>query len=233
MQATYSPREADLQIAARIANKIDTHKEDRFILTGSYSIDLLTGSEVKHNDIDANIFTNNIQRSIARVALLLKADDNLMPILDTNNRLEFSYTDRARASKLELQFIEYANAIENHNGTDFILPKNGTDHEIIVPTIIQKTRINSITEETYEFSIKSLPYAIATWALRVSGVALSQKRQVRQTDIDHFVYLINTPHDDEAIKDAIRHHPQMPRGADVDNIINIASNYVEKVTSHD
>lgn len=217
-----SSRKADLLIAADVADQINTFEGDNFILTGSYSIDLLTGAEVKHNDIDANVFTDNIQESIGRVALSLGAHKSLTKILHTDSRLEYRYVDDGRAGELELQFVQYKEAVEYSDRTDFILPGQEIERSVVVPTVFRRADIARAPDESYLFQVKSLEFAIATWALRISGVALSQKRQVRQTDIDHFAYLIDTPHDKDSVNFSIEHHPQMPRSIDPSLVLSRA-----------
>lgn len=220
-------REKDLEIAAGVAYDIGLVSDDKFVLTGSYSIDLLTGARVEHNDIDANIFTNNTPRALARVALLFKGRGNFAQTKKTEGRLEYRYTDGDRVGQFELQIVQYSDVHEHTDGSiNFVLPGENPKREVIVPTVQQQVEINSNSGETYTFNVKSLPFAIATWALRISGAALNQKRQVRQTDIDHFVYLLNTPHSDEAVRIALQHHPQMPNEANPDEIIGSALSYL-------
>ena len=214
MSASFSSREADMHIAADVADQINTTVSDNFILTGSYSIDLLTDAEVKHNDIDANVFTDNIQESIGRIALLLESHKTLTKILHTESRLEYSYVDGDRTSELELQFVQYIDAIGHGDRTDYILHGQDTDRSVIVPTVFREADIVRSSDENYSFQVKSLEFAIATWALRISGIALNQKRQVRQTDIDHFAYLVGTKHSDDDVNFSIEHHPQMPQFTD-------------------
>jgi len=214
MSESHSSRKADLHIAADVADQINAFEADNFILTGSYSIDLLTGAEVKHNDIDANVFTDSKQESIGRVALLLGSHKSLTKILHTDSRLEYSYVDGDRTRELELQFVQYTDAVQHSDRTDFILHSQAIDRSVIVPTVFRRADIASASDESYSFQLKSLEFAIATWALRISGLALNQKRQVRQTDIDHFAYLVNTSHSNDSVNFSIEHHPQMPQSID-------------------
>lgn len=227
MSESLSSRKADLRIAADVADQINAFEGDNFILTGSYSIDLLTGTEIKHNDIDANVFTDSKEGSIGRVALLLGSHKSLTKILHTDSRLEYSYVDGDRTSELELQFVQYTDAVVHRDRTDFILHSQETDRSVIVPTVFRSVDIARTSGESYSFQVKSIEFAIATWALRISGVALSQKRQVRQTDIDHFVYLIDTPHDNDVVNFSIEHHPQMPHFIDPSLVLSRALSYVK------
>ena len=61
MPTTPSQRDTDIRIASELSESIETDNDnDFFVLTGSYSIDALTGADIKHNDIDANIFTKDL-----------------------------------------------------------------------------------------------------------------------------------------------------------------------------
>ena len=227
MSEGLSSRKADLHIAADVADQINAFQGDHFILTGSYSSDLLTGAEVKHNDIDANVFTDSIQESIGRVALFLGSSKCLTKILHTDNRLDYSYVDGDRTRELELQFVQYTDAIEYSDRTDFILHSQETDRSVIVPTVFRRADIARTSDEYYLFQVKSLEFAIATWALRISGLALNQKRQVRQTDIDHFAYLVDTPHNNDGVNSSIEHHPQMPQSIDPSFVLSRALSQVK------
>ena len=70
MPATPNQRDTDIQIASEVSALVGTEC-DFFVLTGSYSIDALTGADVKHNDIDANVFTTDIPTALGRTAALL------------------------------------------------------------------------------------------------------------------------------------------------------------------
>jgi hypothetical protein len=213
-------------MAACVAEEISTTEGDSFILTGSYSIDLLTNADVTHNDVDANIFTGNIRESVGRVALILESYEKLTKILHTDKRLEYQYTDGERSSEIELQFVQYADAVECSDGVDFILPSRDADREVIVPTVFRRTSIGAADGETYQFQVKTLEFAIATWALRISGVALSQKRKVRQTDIDHFAHLLNTEHTTDGVIFSIEHHPQMPQLTEPTHVLSRAKSLI-------
>lgn len=215
-------RDNDIHIAAKVRSAIDNDSDDYFILTGSYSIEALTHGEIRHNDIDANIFTTNIHRSLGRTASLM----NILELYDgaalteqTDSRLEYLITNRAIQQKLELQFVEFTDISEKDPSLKFILDNDATRPNE-VPTVIKTLEDSSGME--HAFRVKSLPYAIATWALRISGVASSQKRAVRGTDIDHFAFLLSSPHDKADVITSMNHHSQMPSGYAAEEVLSRA-----------
>jgi hypothetical protein len=222
-------REHDLSIAASARDAIDS-KQDFFVLTGSYSIEALTkGEEVSHNDIDANVFTNDIPRSMARAGLVLAGGALLNAMRVENvkpNRLEYAIETEKGTRDLEIQFIEYDNAVITNEEIRFRL-NSKSGKEIIVPTVLATLDVNAAAEE--EFRVKSLEFAVATWALRISGLALSQKRPVRQTDIDHFVFLAQASHSNEGVIESMRLHPQMPENESPRRVFEIALEKVDNL----
>lgn len=221
MNSELLSRETDLQIAGHISDDINENNENYFILTGSYAVDLLTKTNIEHNDIDANVFTDNIQISIGKVGLILESYNNLSNTLKTDTRLEYINQDNAR--QLEIQFIEYEDSIKRKDGIDFVLSSQYVGHDVVVPSVLCETKINQ--SEYHKFAVKSLPFVIATWALRISGIALNQKREVRQSDVDHFKCLIDMPHNNEAVKVAIKNHPQAPAYLDPTDVLDCALAY--------
>ena len=193
------------------------------MVTGSHSISLLTDKQINHNDLDANVFTQDVEKSIESIGLNIEKH---LPNLDLtsykNNRLEYSYKTKSDARQVELQFIEYDDLIKESNYINFIL---NSDTIRIIPT----EQLNIERNNTkYEFRVKTLPYAIATWALRITGVALNQKRSVRQSDIDHLQLLVNTKHPQEAVAKAILSHPQSPLNVDPNIVIKMMNIFLER-----
>lgn len=105
MPATPSQRDIDIQIASELSESIETN-DDFFVLTGSYSIDALTGANVKHNDIDANIFTKDLPMALGRVVTLLQTrTDGIQLTRQKNNRLEYLASHRYGSTQVEMQFV--------------------------------------------------------------------------------------------------------------------------------
>lgn len=224
------PRDVDIRIATLADNVFKPENGDHFVLTGSYSIEALTGhSDVTHNDIDANVFTTEVSgarsqalRDVGRICY------NGFPelIRRANTRLDYEWphgTESAR--KLELQFIAASDMRQEGNDTTFILG-NDNNREILVPTTMRTLQDSTGRESS--FRVKTLPYAVATWALRISGIALNQKRMVRDTDIAHFAFLLSTDYDETAILHAVKHHPQMPDGYTAGDILSRAYDLAEQ-----
>lgn len=217
MTTTPNQRDIDIQIASNISALVKTER-DFFVLTGSYSIDALTGADVKHNDIDSNVFTTDISTALGRTAALLQTCASEAKLTkQTDNRLEYQYPHQYGSTQVEMQFVRYQNFLEDSDGISFVLPSIGS-REVIVPTVQAKLR--ETNQHEHAFSVKSLPFAVGTWALRISGVALDQKRLVRESDIRHFAFLAAMPHDRAATLNAIQHHPQMPDSYDAADVLD-------------
>ena len=215
--ASPTPRDIDIRIASKIASQMDNTTGDYLVLTGSYSIDALTGADIKHNDIDANIFTTDIPTSLGRISLLLESNiSELEPLSEASDRLEYVYPHQHGSTQVELQFVQYDALTANKNGINFTLIGEPRQ-QIVVPTVSRT--MTETSGASHDFMVKSLPYAIGTWALRISGIALKQKRPVRQTDIDHYAYLVSTPHDHSDLLIALQHHPQMPAGYSAEEVL--------------
>lgn len=218
--STATPNQRDVDI--RIASSMDTYvknKDDFLVLTGSYSIDALTGADVSHNDIDSNVFTTDIPAAMGRIATMLELHKPSMELVkQTDSRLEYLHPHQHGSTPVEMQFIQYDSTSQRiDGGVDFILPSEG-GHHVIVPTV--EAELSETDGHEHKFLVKTLPFAIATWALRISGVALSQKRAVRESDVRHFAFLASMPYDRAEVVDAMRHHPQMPSGCDAYEVLD-------------
>ena len=124
-----------------------------------------------------------------------------------------------------MQFVRYESFLKDGSGTNFALPSKGSN-AVIVPTV--QAALQGTNQHEHMFSVKSLPFAIGTWALRISGVALDQKRPVRESDIRHFVFLAAMPHDRAATLSAIQHHPQMPDSYDAGDVLDVSYEIIER-----
>lgn len=212
-----SHRDADLSLASSISNCFSPDESEFLLLTGSYSIEAITGAaNIKHNDLDMNVFTNNVSESKTNAIKSLNSL-GLSQRDQTQSGLEYEYS----GSLIELEFVHYDEVNHGIEGPTFKLAdKNG--HEVYVSTT-QATILDN-EGRSHCFNVKTLPFALATWALRISGVVETQKRPVRQTDVDHFGILLQTPHDRKLVIEAIAQHPQMPlssRGS-ADMVLNLA-----------
>ncbi len=186
----------------------------------------MTGADVKHNDIDANVFTADIPTALGRTATLLQTYASEAELTKrTDDRLEYRYPHQHGSTQVEMQFVMYESFLKDSNRTDFTLPIKGS-REVIVPTV--QAVLRETNQHEHIFSVKSLPFAIGTWALRISGVALDQKRSVRKSDIKHFAFLAAMPHDRVATLRAIQHHPQMPDDYDAGDVLDASYEILER-----
>lgn len=219
MPTPSSNRDIDIQTASKIA-ALTQSENDFFVLTGSYSIDALTGADVKHNDIDSNIFTPDMPTSIGRIATLMQARIASMELTrQTDSRLEYLLPHRYGQTQVEMQFVEYGDLEQGDDRLIFTLPHERS-HVVTVPTV--KASLREANNREHIFLVKSLPFSIGTWALRIAGVALDQKREVRESDIRHFAFLAAMPHGRTETIDAIHHHPQMPDGYSADDVLDMS-----------
>lgn len=224
MAETPSARDTDLGIASGLSTQITNEHGDFFVLTGSYSIDALTQAEIVHNDIDANIFTRDIPLALARASFVLKNNSALQLTKQSASRLEYAQEHSHGSTQVELQFVEYASHIPDQTGINFVLPNQ--QKPVIIPTVMSTMRETNGNEHT--FRVKSLPFAIGTWALRISGAAQNQKREVRKTDVEHFLHLLNTPHDPKEVLRAIQYHPQMPEDSNPADVMNAVHQIIKE-----
>lgn len=65
---------------------------------------------------------------------------------------------------------------------------------------------------------------IATWAIRISGLALQPKRPVRDSDLLHFRLLLNSGYNQDDVIRAVQRHPQMPHNIIGEDAIDMALN---------
>ena len=221
-------RDVDLILAADTQSAISADEGNFFILTGSYSIEAVTKNpHITHNDVDVNIFTADIAKALSDTRKRLK-QLNATLVKQTDSRLEYQ-RDR---SLIELQFLTYTSLRQHETGIEFTM--TGLNNSpASIPTTHEILRNSGM--ETYEFRVKSLAFAIGTWALRISGVAESQKRRVRQSDIDHFIFLIESPYNRYAVIDAISQHPQIPNSylGKPENVLETALTIVSQNKAQD
>lgn len=206
-----SERDFDIHTLSGISSAIENLSGTYFILTGSYAIEALTGSSLSHNDLDANVFTKNLERVVPSVVELFDKQSEMVLHKKTNDRLEYDVISGANFDsprRLELQFVELVNVSEDQT-LEFTLKSEGENSFNKVPTIVVPL-IDSKGKEEF-FRVKSLPYAVATWVIRISNLAQSPKRQVRDSDLEHLRMLLAGEYDLSDVLSIMRSHPQMPR----------------------
>jgi hypothetical protein len=199
-------RDIDLKALSVINCQLDTVEDMQLVVTGSYAIEALTGNLLNHADIDVNIFTPDPSSNIPKLTSILEGISTpglkLQFFRKVKNILEYNVlSERADSRRLEMQFVNVVPI--GQSGLDFRLAENG-----IIPTVLAPLK-DSIGRERL-FRVKSLPYSIATWAIRISGVAKTPKREVRESDLEYFKMLLSNSFRKEDVLVAISQHPQMP-----------------------
>ena len=159
-------RDIDLKLLSSVSAQLDSIGGMQLVVTGSYAIEILTGHQLKHEDMDTNIFVSNLSMEIPKVASSMEGLSppglKLRLFKSTDDRLEYDVLpEQADSRRLEMLFVE-AKEVEGSKGS-YIL-KDGS----IVPTVL--VPIKDSKDQEYLFRVKSLPYNIATWAIRISGV---------------------------------------------------------------
>ena len=211
-------RDIDLKLLSSVNAQIDSMVGAQLVVTGSYAIEALASHQLKHEDMDANVLASNLSIDIPKVVSIMEnlsmQDLKLQLFKSTYDRLEYDVLlEQLDSRRLELQFVE-AERVEGSEN-DYRLKDGG-----IVPTVIVPLK-NSKGQE-YLFRIKSLSYAIATWAIRISGVIENPKRQVRQSDLEHLKLLLSSSFQKEDVIFVMSHHPQMPSNMSESEVFNRA-----------
>lgn len=206
-------RESDIYLLSTISKNIDSIPGLHFVLSGSYAVEALTKTKLQHDDIDVNIFSIDLSQDLPKVAALIDETYNnlLYTYKKTNDRLEYDVKKTSRQTvykKLEFQFVEITH-VSNNNHLEFMI-KSERKKLIRVPTILASLRDSN--SKDFIFRVKSLPYVIATWAIRISGFADNPKRPVRDSDLEQFKLLLVSDYSKEEVISVMKFHPQMPEG---------------------
>lgn len=226
-------RDLDIYALSVVGGIIDSFPGACFVLTGSYAIEALVGSLEFHNDLDTNVFVEDLERDLPRIGRLIEERQyqgiQISPVVaKTTDRLEYDIVSKVSKDsprRLELQFFE-AVPVSTENGIEFSLVKKEEGTVYRIPTIIAPLK-DSTGRETL-FRIKSLSYAIATWAIRISGLALNPKRLVRRSDIERFKLLLDQKYPYEEVLRAIKEHPQRPGETEESFVFEQALNYLSE-----
>lgn len=104
------------------------------------------------------------------------------------------------------------------NDREMVIKYTIADEEIEVPIV--RRRINC---DNFEFDVwvKSLEYQIATWAIRISGLAQRAKRELELRDLIHFSLLVENQFDRTKVLDLIREHYQTPKDVSPEFILDL------------
>lgn len=226
-------RDLDIKTLSSVGSLVESYPDSHFVLTGSWAVEALTGQSVKHNDLDANVFTaglkknkTSIERGLVKIEI---AGGQLRLFRETDDILEYDliYKNDGRQIRLELQFIELSNVLPSDGDQKVFKLGKGSDEAIEVPTVI--ANLLDSKGNDYEFRVKSLSYQVASWALRISGFALDPKRDLRGSDFKHLKLLLSRGYRKEDVISAMSKHPQMPEGLSEDSVFQRA---LEVVSSY-
>ncbi len=219
---------ADLRLFAMIHNLLDEPPLGRFfVVTGSHAVQLLTGEELYHNDLDANMFVRSGMAldQVERLISLVNQDSSTSFTLlkKTDDRLEYDVVslenDRPRRVELQIISIDRWTRRELKDYYDLVVGINSSGREVIVP-------ITAVSKSGFIFRVKTLPYLIATWVIRLSGLALNPKRAIRDSDIEHIRLLLEQGYSYDEVVAAMRCHPQMPSNYSEEEIFQRAMEVV-------
>jgi len=222
-RSTDLEKDFDIHTLTDVGIIVDEIPGSNFVVTGSYAVEALTGVPLSHNDMDSNVFTKNMWRDLPQIATQLGEQENFVLFTRTVDRLEYDVrnkSDLVTPRRLEIQFVEIADVIRE-DSFKFVL--RGSKHS--VPTV-KAPLIDSTGQESF-LLVKSLPYQIATWAIRISGVAENPKREVRDTDLDHLRLLLTGDFTQEDIISIMNRHPQMPKDGDPNKTLTAALNLLK------
>lgn len=220
-------RDTDLHVLHTVSNIIDSHAGMRFIVTGSYSIEALTGQVATHNDIDGNVFTHRLGEawSVVRGLDCRRIGSlSLQLVQEKSDGLNFVLAPeigQGSARDLEFRFIETVKPSQDDLQIFRLINRSG-EELFEVPT--ETALLKDSHGREYWFRVKALSYAIATWAIRLSGVLPNQRRPVRDTDFEHFGILLRQQYQQDEVIRAIKYHPQMVDGISEIEVYNMALN---------
>lgn len=213
-----SERDFDIHVLSTVSLTIGTVSGVTFVLTGSYAVEALTGYPLQHNDFDANIFTPEISRDLPLVALALSNSNVLADVVlqcckRTDDRLEYEARLKSQISskKLELQFVEVEKP-ENEGSLEFTLKSEFG--KSVSKVSLTPVSLRDSNGRDHEFLVKSLPYVIATWVIRISGFARNPKRPIEDRDLEALQLLLGQDYNYYDVIWAMKHHPQRPEDKD-------------------
>ncbi len=178
----------DLYILSKIRTLIEISCNALFVLTGSYALEALTGDDLIHEDIDSNILCVDIPKSMELVSkhIFDTFPKEAFLMVRTADRLEYNL-DFGKIRTLEMQFVKMKEPFLLQKTVNFMILAKNSDW-VELPTVFEPL-YSSFGEKSY-FRVKSLPYSIATWAIRISGNAANPKRQIKQKDLIGFKLLL-------------------------------------------
>ncbi len=224
-------RDNDIHTLAAINSEFSKLRSMSFLISGSYAIDALTHSPINHGDMDSNVFAPNLPE--ARSATLALLDDiqlstgNLQLYKQTPDRLEYDIETPAQSAnprRLEIHLIEAVPEFTYQPNTYILADsKNRRVSRVSLVDI----NLKDSTGKDYLFKVKSLAYTIATWAIRISGVAQNQLRPVKESDLYFFSLLLAQRFTLTEVCSAIELHPQRSENKGPEEVFRIAQDILK------
>ena len=205
-------RGVDIALLAHLRDVATLVPNAHFLVTGSLAVEALTQKPRPHVDLDINVFVPSVTPAKdAYAALLTHKPTPVGPLAvykTSPDRLEY---DTSYGRRLELRFIKASHI--SGEGSDKTFQIFEYNRYSLVPT----TMANLLDEAhgLVPFRVKSLAYALATWALRISGHARNPLRAIRDSDREVLGTLMQVEHGDAEVVRAMAAHPQAPEEGDL------------------
>lgn len=219
-------RDQNIMIINQVSCRLSEDPRLRFVVSGSYSIEVLTHQDgIVHNDIDSDVFTEDLPIAIAAIPSLLSQQNILGMDFSlyklTSDRIEYDVQTNVEnadcpKSRLEIHVI----GAESVEGASIIL-RDSRSQRLSRVDLVESKLVDSKGNSSI-IIVKSLAYSVASWALRISDAAQNQLRPVRQSDIDNFLLLLKQKVNIVEVLIAMENHPQMPRGVNAQDIYQSA-----------
>lgn len=221
-------RDSDIHTLAEVNITLSQFRELSFLVTGSYAIEALTQTPINHQDMDANVLATVLPVAKTTALTSLSSSQRLQLYKQTPDRLEYDVFTTGQSSKprrLEIHFTETAPLSQATQPGTFTLKDSN-------PKISQVSLVDASLRDSagadHVFKVKSLAYSLATWAIRISGAAQNQLRQVRDSDLELFQLLLSQNFSSQDVYSAIEHHPQMPENLMPEEIFQAAQDILKR-----
>ncbi|MBI2008082.1 hypothetical protein HYS82_00295 [Candidatus Amesbacteria bacterium] len=182
--------------------------------------------------MDTNIFTPDLPG--AKAAALASLNDiqlsvgNLQLYKQTPDRLEYdvqAITQLADPRRLEIHLIK---AVPESEAQPDTYTMTDSKNRRVSRVNLVNAQLKDSTGKEYLFKVKSLAYTIATWAIRISGVAQNQLRPVRESDLYFFNLLLAQGFTPTEVYSAIKHHPQRSENKRPEEVLQAAQDILKR-----
>ena len=219
-------RDNDIRTLAEVNGALSPLRNMSFLVTGSYAIEALTHAPVDHGDMDANVFAPDLPQARAATLELLNTAHDLRPYKQTSDRLEYDIqpsTQSVDPRRLEIHLVQAQADLVQPN--TYVLA-NPNSRKIFQISLVDAWLKDSKGRDHF-FKVKSLAYSLATWAIRISGLAQNQLRPVRDSDLELFKLLLSQTFTLAEVNSAIEHHPQTPENIRPEKIFQTAKDILK------